>query len=490
MTDIFISYAHEDLERVRALVAVLEANHLSVWWDRTIPAGKSFRQLIESGIADARCVVVLWSRDSITSKWVQEEADEGLRREILVPVLLDDIAPPLGFRSIQAANLTHWHDDADDPAIRRLLDDIAHVLPGKTTGPGTSAAKPQTDPPPVLPKRTKPAATEPGINVPPAPTRPGNWTAKRLGAVGGGILAILWLIGVTTQHDPAPPAPEAVAPVAGTPAPGAPPSVKLLAAEPPPADYFVLPTIGRQPDSPVRLARISEAKNQITDDADWWVGNGLEQPTYEVPNPFQQRVGNLPAAVPTSLNGLMVVKALRGDPLFAIYGSNFSEGRYLLAIDPKTGRQLFAFDFSLYEWPQTFERADKQFVQMSTNWAQLEGDILYVAHSHSTYARSSKGYNAYITAIRVPENRILWRTQPLVCNAGNFVIREDAIICGYGFTDEPDFMYVINKADGRVIQRLPVKSGPDNLVLRADKLYVRTYNTDYVFGFAPAGEIR
>lgn len=186
MTDIFISYAHEDLERVRALVAVLEANHLSVWWDRTIPAGKSFRQLIESGIADARCVVVLWSRDSITSKWVQEEADEGLRREILVPVLLDDIAPPLGFRSIQAANLTHWHDDADDPAIRRLLDDIAHVLPGKTTGPGTSAAKPQTDPPPSCqnaPNQRPPSPAS--TSRPPRPVlatgRPSAWAQSVVG---------------------------------------------------------------------------------------------------------------------------------------------------------------------------------------------------------------------------------------------------------------------------------------------------------------------
>lgn len=494
MTDIFISYAHEDLERVRALVEVLEANRLSVWWDRTIPAGKSFRQLIESGIADARCVVVMWSRDSITSKWVQEEADEGLRREILVPVLLDDIAPPLGFRSIQAANLAHWHGAADDPAIRRLLDDIARVLPGTTAEEGTSAKSAPDAPPFIPPKRAAPPTAQPGIKTPFAALRPGNWTPKRLWAVGGGTLAILWLIGLTTSPEPVAPSPEPppeTAPAAGgTPAAnqGTPASIKLIAAEPPPADYFVLPTIGRRPDSPVRLTKVSEATNRITDDADWWAGNGLERPTYEVPNPFRQEVGNLPASVPTALNGLMVVKAIRGEPLFAIYGSNFSEGRYLLAIDPKTGRQLFAFDFSLYEWPQTFDRADKQFVQMSTNWAQLEGDILYVAHSHSTYARSSMGNNAYVTAIRVPENRILWRTQPLVCNAANFIIHEDAIVCGYGFTNEPDFMYVINKADGRVVQRLPVKSGPSNLVLQAGKLYVRTYNTDYVFAFAQAGD--
>lgn len=494
MNDIFISYAHEDIERVRALVAILEANHLSVWWDRTIPAGKSYRQLIESAITDARCVVVVWTRHSIASKWVQEEADEGLRREILVPVLLDDVAPPMGFRSIQAANLTHWHHGTEDPAIRRLLDDIAHVLPAATSARDASTVSPPPGAQPYQPPVTDPRAA--GTN---ATARRTGWSPKRLAVAVGGVLAAIWIISklagpdsASTQHETAQTDAKVVAETPSAQKPEhAPPShenVKLVVAEPPPADYFVLPTIGRQPDTPFRLSKIAEAPNQITDDADWWVGNGLERPTYEVPNTFRQIAGNLPASVPTTLNGLMVVKVIRGDPLFAIYGANFSEGRYLLAIDPKTGKQLFAFDFSLYEWPQDFERKDKQFIQMSTNWAQVEGNILYVAHSHSTYARSSKGFNAYITAIRVPENRILWRSQPLVCNARNFLIREDAIICGYGFTDEPDFLYVLNKADGRVVQRVPVKSGPDDLVLRAEKLYVRTYNTDYVFGFVKAGE--
>ncbi len=264
--------------------------------------------------------------------------------------------------------------------------------------------------------------------------------------------------------------------------------VQLTMAEPPPGGYFVLPTIGRQPDTPFRLVKTSERRNAITDTADWWVGNGLEPLTYEVPNPFRQRVGNLPATVPTRLKGLIVTKVIRGDPLLAIYGGDFSEGRYLLGIDSSTGKQRFAFDFAHYEWPQDFERANKEFVQMAITWAHVEGNILYVANSHSTYARSSRGYNAYVTAIRIPDNRILWRSQPLVSNAHDFVVIGDAIICGYGFTDEPDFLYVLNKADGRVAQRVPVKTAPSDLVLHSDQLYVRTYNTDYTFELVHAEE--
>jgi hypothetical protein len=35
-----------------------------------------------------------WSEASIASKWVRAEANEELEREMLVPLLLDDVRPP------------------------------------------------------------------------------------------------------------------------------------------------------------------------------------------------------------------------------------------------------------------------------------------------------------------------------------------------------------------------------------------------------------
>ncbi|MBV9295028.1 MAG: toll/interleukin-1 receptor domain-containing protein [Acidobacteriaceae bacterium] len=59
MSDIFISYASADRSRIRPLVNALQQQGWSVWWDRTILAGKTFDQVIEAALADARCVVVL-----------------------------------------------------------------------------------------------------------------------------------------------------------------------------------------------------------------------------------------------------------------------------------------------------------------------------------------------------------------------------------------------------------------------------------------------
>ena len=60
-----------------------------------------------------------------SSGWVQEEADDAKRRGVLVPILIDNIQPPIGFRSIQAAHLENWDGTEPTQAFRRLIADIA-----------------------------------------------------------------------------------------------------------------------------------------------------------------------------------------------------------------------------------------------------------------------------------------------------------------------------------------------------------------------------
>ena len=40
---------------------------------------------------------------------------------------------------------------------------------------------------------------------------------------------------------------------------------------------------------------------------------------------------------------------------------------------------------------------------------------------------------------------------------------------------------MLNKADGKWIERIPVASAVDYIVRKENTLYVRTYNTDYEF---------
>jgi len=135
MTHIFLSYSREDEERIQPLVRVLNENGLSVFWDRHIPAGQTWRSYIGKALTDASCILVAWSNHSIESDWVSEEADEGKRRRILVPFLLDSVEPPLGFRSIQSADLSDWQPDHPSPRFEKLLQDVRSVLNSAPTPP-------------------------------------------------------------------------------------------------------------------------------------------------------------------------------------------------------------------------------------------------------------------------------------------------------------------------------------------------------------------
>jgi len=128
MSDIFISYAREDRDKAQALAAVLEAQGWSVWWDRSIPAGRSFDQVIEEALNAAKCVIALWSRPSVGSDWVKTEAAEGLVRKVLVPVRIEETNLPLEFRRLQTVDLSGWKGDSADPELRQLLQAVASLL--------------------------------------------------------------------------------------------------------------------------------------------------------------------------------------------------------------------------------------------------------------------------------------------------------------------------------------------------------------------------
>jgi hypothetical protein len=129
MADIFISYANEDREEANRLAGLLESVGWRVWWDRRIPAGRTWRSVLAEALKDMRCMIVLWSHHSVESPWVAEEAEEARRlAKTLVPVLIERVEPPIGFRAIQAADLVAWSGSAEDPGARQLIADLKSLL--------------------------------------------------------------------------------------------------------------------------------------------------------------------------------------------------------------------------------------------------------------------------------------------------------------------------------------------------------------------------
>jgi hypothetical protein len=126
--DIFISYASEDRERLQPYFDLFSRNGWSVWWDQDIPIGKPFDHVIEEAIEKSRCVVVIWSEESVSSDWVRTEAGEGKSRGVLIPVLIDEVEIPLAFRRIETAQLQDWDGESDHPEVSFLLKAIKEIL--------------------------------------------------------------------------------------------------------------------------------------------------------------------------------------------------------------------------------------------------------------------------------------------------------------------------------------------------------------------------
>ncbi|MDX2235978.1 MAG: toll/interleukin-1 receptor domain-containing protein [Hyphomonadaceae bacterium] len=124
MADVFISCKKSDKDRVRPLVEHLRAAGLDVWWDEGIQPSMSWRGEIARQLQAAKCVVAVWTHDSVdheSGQWVMEEATHGLRRRILAPVRLDLVEPPLGFGEVQYADLAAWDGAAADPRFAHFL---------------------------------------------------------------------------------------------------------------------------------------------------------------------------------------------------------------------------------------------------------------------------------------------------------------------------------------------------------------------------------
>lgn len=91
MTDIFISYSKQDRPLVEKLASSLEGDGFVVWWDTSLVTGDDYRTAIDKHLDEARAVIVVWTANSIASKWVISEAEHADARNKLIPLRTTDL---------------------------------------------------------------------------------------------------------------------------------------------------------------------------------------------------------------------------------------------------------------------------------------------------------------------------------------------------------------------------------------------------------------
>jgi TPR repeat protein len=139
VADVFISYKREDRDRIAPLAHALEAHGYTVWWDLELVAGQKWAKQIKTELDAAKCVIVAWTRISVAddrtyaSEFVENEADEALRRGVLVPALMDPGCVAWTHQKVQYPSLIDWKGDPEHAGLAALIAGVVqHAGPRAT----------------------------------------------------------------------------------------------------------------------------------------------------------------------------------------------------------------------------------------------------------------------------------------------------------------------------------------------------------------------
>lgn len=182
---VFVSYARIDRPQVAVIAAALEAEGFDVWWDALLEGGAAFSKSISAALEASTTVIVVWSKSSIDSDWVLDEAMHGRDHNKLIPVTIDGVQSPLGFRQYHAIDLSGWRGDRSASAwtgVQRAVTALAEGPETRSQAERIASFGPARG-------QSHTHSSAPGLAVP--VTRRG-FVAGGAGAVIGGLGYLVW----------------------------------------------------------------------------------------------------------------------------------------------------------------------------------------------------------------------------------------------------------------------------------------------------------
>lgn len=215
---------------------------------------------------------------------------------------------------------------------------------------------------------------------------------------------------------------------------------------------------------PINLEQLTEKENHVSMPIEWMKDNQLFLPFLS---------GTVDADMAACSQELYMAPEIDYER-WAGYARSFYDENYIYAVSD--GRiEIFEKDTAQPLYIVSFVQELGEHYGV---WAKLEDKVLYINRYYNGYA--SKDTN-YIMAIDMQTGNILWRSKDQTADARNFIVKEDVIVCAYGFTAEEDYIYQLDKKTGRIVSETKLAFMADFLIEQDDKLYVHTYNRDYEF---------
>jgi hypothetical protein len=128
---LFVSYANPDKTIAKKVVEALSLYGYDIFWDTNVPTGQTFDTYIHANLTQSDAVIVLWSRHSVVSNYVKEEAEYAKKKGILIPLRIDETDFPFGFSRLQTTDIIGWSGSIQEPVWRHVIGSIQETLERK-----------------------------------------------------------------------------------------------------------------------------------------------------------------------------------------------------------------------------------------------------------------------------------------------------------------------------------------------------------------------
>lgn len=158
--------------------------------------------------------------------------------------------------------------------------------------------------------------------------------------------------------------------------------------------------------------------------------------------------------------------------------------------NPGGGHDYTATQYLVRRFTETFEEKFKiplnrhlLYRNTEVQDARCRDGKVYYNEACGTYSSGYKGKCSHLACLDPVAGEVVWRTPNLVSNNIFIFKNDDIIVAGYGFTDEPDHLFLVSAGDGKVISRTRLDSAHTYLEIKDEKLHVFTYKSHYVFEF-------